>query len=117
MDKVLQQSHIKKLLQSEKTIFSTDDFRLIFAAVSGLALMSLTPAGVLQKLTQGSLIIGLWSTFSFGVQIYPTISIAPSFVLIQFIGDLALGIFSAFLALKLIKLYRNQLFSQQNNQD
>ena len=93
------------------------DFRLIFAAVSGLALMSLTPAGVLQKLTQGSLIIGLWSTFSFGVQIYPTISIAPSFVLIQFIGDLALGIFSAFLALKLIKLYRNQLFSQQNNQD
>jgi hypothetical protein len=93
------------------------DFRLIFAAVSGLALMSLTPVGVSQKLIQGSLIIGLWSTFSFGVQIYPTVTIAPSFVLIQFIGDLALGIFSAFLALKLIQLYRNQLFSQQNNQD
>ena len=92
------------------------DYRLIFAAVSGLALMSLTPIGVSQKLIQGSLIIGLWSTFSFGVQIYSTITIATSFVLIQFIGDLALGIFSAFLALKLIQLYRNQLFGQLNDQ-
>jgi hypothetical protein len=81
------------------------DFRLIFAAVSGLALISLTPVGTSQKIIQGSLIIGLWSSFSFGVQIYPTITIASSFVLIQFIGDLALGIFSAFLAIKLFHLY------------
>jgi hypothetical protein len=91
------------------------DYRLIFAAVSGLALISLTPAGFLQKFIQGTLIIGLWSTFSFGVQIYPSMTIATSFVLIQFVGDLSLGIFSAFLAFKLFTLYRNQLIQKNDS--
>jgi hypothetical protein len=90
------------------------DYRLMFAAVSGLALISLTPAGVPRRLIQGSLIIGLWFTFSLGAQIHSTITVSAFFVLIQFIGDLALGIFSAFLGLKLFYLYHNQFTHKTN---
>lgn len=75
------------------------DYRLIFVAISGLVLLAQTQQARSPKKLQYLLILGLWLTsFSFGLQ---NISFAL-FMLIQFIGDIVLGIFTAFLTLRLI---------------
>jgi hypothetical protein len=81
------------------------DYRLIFAAISGVALIVRNSARPYVVLIKGSLFLGLWlSSFTFGIQNDPTIETITSFVLIQFVGDIALGIFTAFLSLQLIKI-------------
>ena len=81
------------------------DYRLIFAAISGVALIVRSSARPYVVLIKGSLLLGLWlSSFTFGLQNTPNIETITSFVLIQFVGDIALGIFTAFLTLQLIKL-------------
>jgi len=81
------------------------DYRLIFAAISGVALIVRNSTRPYAVLIKGSLFFGLWlSSFTFGIQNDPTIETITSFVLIQFIGDIALGIFTAFLTLQLIKI-------------
>ena len=77
------------------------DYRLIFIVASGLTLVAQTKQGILRKELQYLLIIGVWlSSFSFGVQ-----NLSYSlFALIQFIGDFTLGIFTAFLSLRLVSI-------------
>lgn len=80
-----------------------NDYRLIFIAISGLALVGQTQKASLQKKLQYLLIIGLWlSCFSFGLQNLSYFL----WMLIQFIGDIVLGIFMAFLSLRLITLLK-----------
>ena len=81
------------------------DYRLIFAAVSGVALIVRSSTRPYVVLIKWSLFLGLWlSSFTFGLQNTPNIETITAFVLIQFVGDIALGIFTAFLSLQLIKL-------------
>lgn len=75
-----------------------NDYRLIFFAIAGLALVEQTQSGSLRQGLQYLLIAGLWlSCFSFGLQNLSFFT----YMLIQFIGDIVLGIFAAFLSLKL----------------
>ena len=77
------------------------DYRLIFVAVSGLTLVAQTQQVRLGNRLQYLLTLGLWLTcFSFGLQTYSFFL----FMLIQFIGDILLGIFAAFLSLRLIDI-------------
>ena len=77
------------------------DYRLIFIVASGLTLVAQTQQGSLRKKLQYLLIIGVWlSSFSFGVQNLSYFL----FALIQFVGDIMLGIFTAFLSLRLVSI-------------
>ena len=79
------------------------DYRLIFAAVSGVALILRNLESSFSLFIKVSLIISLWfSSFSFGIQNDPSIETVTLFVLIQFVGDIALGIFTAYLCLEII---------------
>ena len=81
------------------------DYRLIFAAISGVALIVRSSTKPYVILIKWSLFLGLWlSSFTFGLQNTPNIETITAFVLFQFVGDIALGIFTAFLSLQLIKL-------------
>ena len=77
------------------------DYRLIFVAVSGLTLVAQTQHIRLGNRLQYLLTLGLWLTcFSFGLQTFSFFLV----MLIQFIGDIVLGIFVAFLSLRLIDI-------------
>ena len=77
------------------------DYRLIFVAVSGLTLIAKTQQTSLEVKLQYLLVLGLWlTTFSFGLQNFSFFL----FMLIQFVGDISLGIFAAFLSLRLISV-------------
>jgi len=79
------------------------DYRLIFVAISGLALVGKTQQASLRKKLQYLLIAALWlSCFSFGLQNLSYFL----YMLIQFIGDIVLGIFTAFLSLRLITIIK-----------
>ena len=57
-----------------------------------------------------SLLLGLWlSSFSFGILNDPSVETVIPFILIQFIGDIALGIFFTFLSLELIETLKEKL--------
>ena len=79
------------------------DYRLIFVAIAGLALVGQTQQSSLRKNLQYLLITALWlSCFSFGLQHLSYFF----YLLIQFIGDIALGIFTAFLSLRLVSIIK-----------
>jgi len=81
------------------------DYRLIFAAVSGIALILRNPESPINLILKVSLIISLWfSSFSFGVKNDPSIETVTLFVLIQFVGDIALGIFASYLCLEITRI-------------
>lgn len=86
------------------------DYRLIFAAVSGIALISKNSDKDLAGIIKVSLLLGLWlSSFSFGILNDPSVETVIPFILIQFIGDIALGIFFTFLSLELIETLKEKL--------
>lgn len=90
------------------------DYRLILAAISGVALILRNLESPYSLLIKVSLVLGLWfSSFSFGIQNDPSIETVTLFVLIQFVGDIALGIFTAFLSLQLIK-FVSQFITDRN---
>jgi hypothetical protein len=79
------------------------DYRLVFASVSGLALLSIGDGIRSQRKIQYLLLISLWFTsFSFGLQ---NVSFGL-FMLIQLIGDISLGLFMAIFCLSLGNVVR-----------
>lgn len=85
------------------------DYRLIFAAVSGMFLISRNLDRPFAGIIKGSLLLGLWlSSFSFGITNDKSGETIVSFILIQFVGDIALGVFVAFLSLEIYGIFRAQ---------
>ena len=87
------------------------DYRLIFVAVSGLTLVAQSQKVRLGNRLQYLLTLGLWLTcFSFGLQSFSFFLV----MLIQFMGDIIISIFAAFLSLRLIDIiikgFRQNMF-------
>jgi hypothetical protein len=86
------------------------DYRLIFAAISGLAFISRNLEKNISFIIKVSLLLGLWlSSFSFGIQNDTSQVTVIPFIFIQFIGDIALGIFFVFLGLKLFQALKEKI--------
>jgi hypothetical protein len=81
------------------------DYRLVFAAVSGLALLSRSHGVFLRGETQYLLLASLWlSSYSFGLQNFSF----GYFMLIQILGDATLGLFSAIVFMTLFNSIRSR---------
>jgi hypothetical protein len=85
------------------------DYRLIFGAISGLAIISRNLEKNISFIIKVSLLLGLWlSSFSFGIQNDTSQVTVIPFIVIQFIGDIALGIFFVFLSLELFQTLKEK---------